>query len=409
MAIAELKIERLKIKNFKALCDVEMHDIPNFCIIVGANGTGKTTLFKVFAFLSEALSSNVHTALIKQGGSKGFAEVKSRGAPENDNIEIEIQYRSTEIKTAKGNNPLITYILHIGQDGNQAIVAKEILRYRRGQKGSPLEFLNFAKGTGFAVINEEELTNLTKDTLKREEQTLKENNILAIKGLAQFEKFPAVVSLGDLIENWHLSDIHINQARNEQEVSFAEHLSREGENLSVVIDYLHRDHPAILKTIIEKLKRRIPGIVNAETKTTEEGKVLLKIQDKSFNEPFLVRYVSDGTIKMLAYLVLLYDPKPHPLLCVEEPENQLYPKLLRELAEEFEEYAERNSQVFVSTHSPDFLNAVKLDNVFMLIKEKGYTTIKRASHDDQLKIYTDDGAKMGELWQEGFFEGVDPE
>lgn len=51
-------------------------------------------------------------------------------------------------------------------------------------------------------------------------------------------------------------------------------------------------------------------------------------QDGSFKTPFLDRYVSDGTIKMFAYLVLLYDPRPHPLLCVEEPENQLYPKLM---------------------------------------------------------------------------------
>jgi len=125
-----------------------------------------------------------------------------------------------------------------------------------------------------------------------------------------------------------------------------------------VIEFLHKQHPAAFQSILGKLARRIPGITGVESKVTEEGRVLLKFQDGSFEEPFLARYVSDGTIEMLAYLVLLLDPKPHPLLCVEEPENQLYPDLLSELAEEFRSYAAKGGQVFVSTHSPDFLNAV---------------------------------------------------
>lgn len=107
---------------------------------------------------------------------------------------------------------------------------------------------------------------------------------------------------------------------------------------------------------------------------------------------------------MLAYLVLLYDPKPYPLLCVEEPENQLYPHLLEELAEEFRIYANRGEQVFVSTHSPDFLNAVEVNEVFYLSKNNGYTTIKRASEDEQIKAYMDGGDKMGYLWKQGFFD-----
>jgi predicted ATPase len=165
----------------------------------------------------------------------------------------------------------------------------------------------------------------------------------------------------------------------------------------------------VFNEIIQKIKHRVPGISQVEAKTTEEGRVLLKFQDGAFEDPFLARYVSDGTIKMLAYLTLLYDPNPHPLLCVEEPENQLYPRLLPELAEEFRSYSERGGQVFVSTHSPDFLNATKLEEVFWLVKENGYTTIKRAFDDSQIKVYMYDGDQMGYLWKQGFFDGVDPQ
>jgi len=177
----------------------------------------------------------------------------------------------------------------------------------------------------------------------------------------------------------------------------------------LVTEYLYHRHPETFRTILDKLKERIPGIVNVDAKTTEEGRVLLRFQDGAFEDPFLARYVSDGTIKMLAYLILLYDPAPHPLLCVEEPENQLYPSLLWELAEEFRSYAERGGQVFVSSHSPDFLNAVRLEEVFWLAKDQGHTRICRASDDSQLAAFMAEGDQMGYLWKQGFFRGAGPQ
>jgi predicted ATPase len=267
--------------------------------------------------------------------------------------------------------------------------------------------LDFSNGEGTAVTNELDSVTDEKE-LKREQQKLKSPDILAIKGLAQFERFPAVVALGNLIENWHLSDFHISRARPEAEAGYAEHLSREGENLSLVVEYLFKHHNSIFLDILKRLEACVPGVTKVEAKPTEEGRILLKFQDGAFEDPFLARYVSDGTIKMLAYLVLLFDPAPHPLLCVEEPENQLYPTLLWDLAEEFRAYAMRGGQVFVTTHSPDFLNAVKLEEVFYLVKKDGYTTAYRTQNDAQLKAYMEQGDQMGYLWKEGLFEGVHP-
>lgn len=398
-----MQIEQIRLKNFRAFRDMQMKDIPRFCVLVGANGSGKSTLFSVFAFLRDAMAGNVTSALARLGGSRGFDEVRSRGS--KGAIEIELKIRTELID---GRSRRITYELHVDQRDGRPVVAKEVLRYNRGNRGGrPWKFLDFAYGTGEAVTNELEAVTDERQ-LTRETQTLKSPDILAIKGLAQFEKFPAVVALGNLIENWHLSDFHISRARPEVEAGFADHLSREGENLSLVVEYLHRQHPALFRQILDRLKHRVPGITGVEAMTTEEGRVLLKFSDGAFEDPFLARFVSDGTIKMLAYLVLLYDPVPHPLLCVEEPENQLYPSLLWDLAEEFRAYAERGGQVFVSTHSPDFLNAVGLAEVFWLAKESGCSRIHRATDDAQLAAYMAQGDRMGYLWKEGFFPGADP-
>ncbi len=155
------------------------------------------------------------------------------------------------------------------------------------------------------------------------------------------------------------------------------------------------------------MKQRVPGISDVKTISTEDGRMLLGFQDGSFKDPFIDRFVSDGTIKIFAYLILLYDPKPFPVLCVEEPENQLYVSLLDELAEEFRMYARKGGQVFVSTHSPDFLNAVNVDEVYWLVKSQGYTSIKKADDIEQVVEYMRLGDKMGYLWKQGFFEGME--
>ena len=397
-----MKLESLHLKNFRAFKDATMSRIPNFCIVIGANGTGKSTIFSVFDFLKNAMSGNINSALAKLGGSRGISEVRSRNT--SGPMEIEIKFRKDS------NSPLATYFLQIGEQDGKAHVAREILKYRRGSKGQPWHFLDFTDGKGTAVTNETSIfeTDFDEKDLNRNEQTLKSNDILAIKGLAQFENFPIVAALGNMIENWHVSDFHIDKARPEQEAGYAEHLSREGENLSLVLQYLYSSHRNVFDHILEQLRRRIPGMTSIESKTTEEGRVLLKFKDGSFEDPFLARYVSDGTIKMLTYLVLLNDPEPHPLLCVEEPENQLYPSLLEELAEEFRNYANKGGQVLVSTHSPDFLNAARLEEVFWLVKNNGYTEIKRASDDKQITAYMNDGDKMGYLWKQGLFQGVNP-
>ena len=395
-----MRIESIHLKNFRAFRDVVVKDIPSFCVIVGANGSGKSTLFSLFSFLRDAMATNVTAALGRLGGSRGFHEVRSRGC--DGPIGIELKLRAD---LGTGRPRLITYGLEIDEENGRPVVVREVLKYRRGSGGQPWHFLDFSRGEGQAVTNELESVEDERE-LQREPQTLKGQDILAIKGLAQFERFPAAVALGNLIENWHLSDFHISRARPEQEAGYAEHLSSEGENLSLVVEYLHNHHPQVFQEILSRLARSIPGIEKVESKVTEEGRVLLKFQDGSFEDPFLARFVSDGTIKMLAYLVMLHDPAPHPLLCVEEPENQLYHTLLWDLAEEFRAYSARGGQVFVSTHSPDFLNAVKTDEVLWLVKEDGYTSVRRAWDDEQLKAYEAEGDQLGHLCKEGFFEGL---
>lgn len=307
-----------------------------------------------------------------------------------------------------GVERLVTYSLEIAENKNVPYVKRERLRYKRGRYGSPYHFLDFKNGEGYAITNEEEFKK-SDEELDRENQLVSPDS-LAIKGLGQFARFKAANAFRQLIESWHVSDFHISAARGRKEATGdSEHLSETGDNLPLVAQYLYEQHPRTFKKILNTMTRRVPGIDKIEPRLQDDGYLTLRFKDGSFKTPFLDRYVSDGTIKMFAYLVLLHDPKPHPLLCVEEPENQLYPKLMTELAEEFRLYAHRGGQVLVSTHSPDFLNAVNLEEVCWLVKKAGSTEIRRAKDDPQIAAYMADGDQMGYLWKQGFFTGADPE
>lgn len=385
-----MQIESLRVKNFRVFKNIQVDNIPQMAVFMGQNGVGKTTFFDIFSFLHDCLNSNVRSALAKRGG---FAEVISR--EQRDDMLFEIKFRPSP------EEPVITYELTIGLDErNFPVVKKEIMRFRRGQKGAPWKILDFANGEGVAA--EGDLNSYADVQIAtRTPQRVSAPDILAVKGLGQFENFPAMASLRRLIEDWYVSDFHIESARGRQEAGYSETLSPTGDNLAQVAKYLYDNHKDIFDSVLSSMRERVPGVTNVDAKTTDDGYVVLRFQDGKFKNPFSSKFVSDGTIKMFTYLILLSEPNHHALLCVEEPENQLYPELLVNLAEEFRNYSIKGGQVFISTHSPDFLNAVRLEELYCLVKVDGYTDIVRAADIPLISSLYKEGDLLGALWSEG--------
>lgn len=384
-----------------------MRDIPGFAVIVGANGTGKSTLIDVFSFLKDCLKDNARAAFQTRGG---FRQVRSRGA-DGETIQIELKIQ-LDFRT-EDKRRVVTYFVEFGEDGPRVMVEQEILRWRRGTTGRPFHFIDFRRGEGRAIAESFDAfdADVREEDLTREPQSLDRPDLLALKGLGQFKRFDAASQLRELIENWTVSDFHIIKARGEPEAAPAEHLSASGDNLALYAQFLREYHREVYEDVVRAMAERVPGVSDVLAEDTGDGRVLLRFRDRNFDEGFIARLVSDGTIKMFAYLALLHDPDPHPLLCIEEPENQLYPSLMSVLAEEFAAYAERRrgeAQVFVTTHSPDFLNAVPLESIYWLRKEAGYTRVSRAADDLQLRAFVEEGDKPGWLWRQGLFKGAHP-
>lgn len=387
------RIESLHVKNYRALRDLELKNLTPLTVFLGPNGSGKSTIFDVFAFLSECFTVGLRRAWDRRNR---FQELRSRDAV--GPIEFELKYRESSA------SPLITYHLAVGENKQGPYVAEESLAWRRGQRyGRPFRFLEFQEGQGRVISGEE--PGQHDDRIPEQ---LASPEVLAVNTLGQLARHPRVNALRQFIIGWHLSYLSADNTRGVPEAGPQERLSETGDNLPNVVQYLREQHSERLVKILETLSQRVPRLQSVAAETTIDGRLVLQIKDAPFDRPIMAKFVSDGTLKMLAYLTVLYDPDPPQLIGIEEPENHLHPRLLYGLAEECRAASTR-TQLMITTHSPFFVNALRPEELWILYRdETGYTQARRAADMLGVPELVQYGAPLGDLWMEGHFEFGDP-
>ena len=386
------RIEYLKVQNYRALHNLELKKITPLTVFLGPNGSGKSTIFDVFAFLSECFTESLRKAWDRRGR---FRELRTRDS--EGCIIIELKYKETS------KSPLITYHLAIAEENNRPYIAEEWLQWRRGQYGKPFRFLDFRKGEGQVISGES-----PDEKGERITEQLASSELLAVNTLGQFAKHPRVSALRRFITGWYLSYLTADNTRSLPEAGAQERLSPTGDNLPNVIQYLKEQHPQRLEEILKTLSARIPRLEKVEALVMQDGRLLLEIKDAPFSHPILAKYASDGTLKLLAYLTVLFDPNPPQLVGIEEPENHLHPQLLPQLAEECRS-ASANTQLMITTHSPFFVDRLKPEELWVLYRDnKGFTQAKRTADMQGVKQFIENGSLLGSLWMEDFFDVGNP-
>ena len=386
------RIEYLGVRNFRALRDVEFNDMKPLTVLLGPNGSGKSSVFDVFSFLAECFEVGLRRAWDSRGRAN---EIKSRGS--DGPVTIEVKYRE------RPGDPLISYHLEIDELMGRPVVMREWLRWRRGRYGRPFGFLDYRQGQGQVVGGEN-----PSSTDERVDIPLRSPDLLAVSALGTLAGHPRVAALRDFIMGWYISYLSPAGMRGQPEAGPDERLTKTGDNLANVLQYLMEQRPDRLNRIFETLGRRVPRVERVLSEMMPDGRLLLQIKDAPFTRPVLARFASDGTLKMLTYLVLMYDPEPPPFIGIEEPENYLHPRLLYELAEECRAASER-TQLLITTHSPHFLNALRPDEVRVLWRDaEGYAQTSRVADLRGVNEFVEEGAMLGQLWMEGFFGVGDP-
>jgi predicted ATPase len=420
------KIEGIRVKNFRALKDVTLgrlwtlqraEPLTLMTVVIGKNGVGKSTLFDVFGFLADALKLGVEEACDSRGRG-GFEKIRSQG--QSGPIEFEIYYKED------GNARPITYEISIDVDeSGRPYVQKERLRQRRkGQdRGWPFSFLILENGKGVVWKGEAEgidenkkqldfdsffEASIKEESKETEVVELSDKRKLGVATLGSLKQHPRISLFRQFIEGWYLSYFEPNSARSLPLAGPQKHLNIKGDNIGNVVQFMEREHKDRFRKVLDRIAKKIPGIDKIDTDKTADGRLLLRFNDKGFQDPFYAQQMSDGTLKVFAYLLLLEDPSPPPFLCIEEPENGLYHKLLETLANEFREHAtgrKGGSQVFITTHQPYFVDALEPKEVWILEKgSDGFSTIRRASDDELVKNMVAEGLPLGSLWYSDYLD-----
>ena len=420
-------LEGFRVRNFGVLKDVTLgrlwdrrkeDALTPMTAIIGKNGVGKSALFDAFGFLSDALNFNNIEEACDARGRGGFAKIRTQGATAP--IEFDVYYRE------HGNARPITYQIAITVDefGRPYVLRERFRQRRKGQRrGWPFSFLILNNGSGVAwkgeqvglqIIEDTEdfdlFTALIEDKESGETEEIEMDDLrkLGIATLGALKQHPRISAFRRFIEGWYLSYFTPDAARSLPLAGPQEHLNIQGDNLGNVVQFMEREHPQRFNTILKKIADKIPGIDQIDTEKTSDGRLLLRFNDKGFQAPFYAQQMSDGTLKLFAYLLMLEDPTPPPFICIEEPENGLYHKLLEILATEFREHAtglKGGSQVFVTTHQPYFVDALDPKEVWILEKgEDGFSNIRRASEDTLVNNLVEEGLPLGGLWYSDYLD-----
>lgn len=390
----------VRIRNYRALADFTLGQVeysggtklPRLTCLIGPNGSGKSTVLDAFGFVADCLLEGVEAACDKPARG-GFGRVRTQGITRP--IEFEIFFEDEDPQRP------IVYEFHVDVVSAVPKVVKETLRQRQqGEtRGKPYYFLKLENGKGKVWAGQSVDRAKSKDSQRVQ---LAEQDKLGIATLGNLAEHPRIVRLRSYIEQWYLSYFVPDAARVLPPAGAQRWLDRTGSNVGNVLQYYQRQYKDEFDSILERLAKAIPGLKSITPQTSADNRLLLQFGEQGYKDPFYQQSMSDGTLKMLAYAVLLEDPSPRPFIGIEEPENGLYVHLVETLAGQFSERANRQkpgTQVLVTTHSPYFVDSLKPEEVWLIKKDdRGHAVAHRAADLPHVAELTEQGIPLGSLW-----------
>lgn len=396
----------IHIRNYRALADVAIGQVtyakgdalPRLACFIGPNGSGKSTLLDAFGFVADCLLEGVEAACDKPARG-GFDRLRTQG--NKGPIEFELFFEEEDPARP------IVYALHLDLiEGVPGVVAETLRQRRVGEtRGKPYYFLKLSRGRGKVWAGE---VDVGKESDRAQKVDLADPNRLGITTLGNLAEHPRIVRLRTYIEQWYLSYFVPDAARSLPAAGAQKWLDRTGANVGNVLQYFEREYKKEFSEILKRVAKAIPGLTKITPELSQDKRLLLRFDEAGYVDPFYQQSMSDGTLKMLAYAVLLADPMPRPFIGIEEPENGLYVRLVESLAGQLMTHAESKAnptQIMITTHSPYFVDALRPEQVWLMRKgEDGHVIALRTADLPQIRSLTQQGLPLGSLWYSNHFE-----
>jgi predicted ATPase len=385
-------IKRLHVKNFLSLRDIDL-ELTQRNVLVGPNMSGKSNLIECLAFLTRVATSSLRQAFIDRNG---FAEIVWKGSPSEQRISMGLSCQQ-----CTPHEPPTNYQYEISILGSQAgfvTIEKEIIVAEK--EGRRFTLAELADGRG--TIKHLDGREISTTTGAPNASALE----MSIPGWQGME-------VKNFISSWRFYDLIPTLMKSVNAAVEQKFLTKTGDNFSSWMMTLNTKYPEEFRRLKQAASDALPGLIEILSPPTQFATTFLLTKETHLSTPVNIWRMADGELAFLGLLSLILAPAQlsAPLVCIEGPENHLHPRLMETLVEVWSqaqsEWGADSSQVIITTHSPQVVDRMKLEDLVVLERSEGRTRCTRPSSKSHLReLLEKEEAGLGDLWYSGALGGV---
>jgi predicted ATPase len=385
-------IKRLHVQNFLSLRDVDL-ELTQRNVLVGPNMSGKSNLIDCLAFLTQVAVSGLKQALLDRSG---FAEVAWKGSPSDHRIGISLSYEQRVPQEPPTNYEYKISILG-SQAGFVSIEKETIVIEKEGQRFTLVELVD-----GRGSINHLDGRQISTTTGAPNASAL-EMSVPGWKGM----------EVKNFIASWRFYNLIPKLMKSVNAAAEQKFLTQAGDNFSSWMMTLNTKYREEFNRLKQVASDALPGLMEILSPPTQFATTFLLTKERHLSTPVNIWRMADGELAFLGLLSLILAPAQlsAPLFCIEEPESHLHPRLMDTLVEVWSqvqlEWGADSSQVIITTHSPQVVDRMKLEDLIVLERAEGETRCTRPSSKSHLReMLEKEEAGLGDLWYSGALGGV---
>lgn len=369
-------IDKITLKGFKSIRDLEDLPLRRLNILIGANGAGKSNFIDFFRLLREMVDGNLQRFVIEHGGADGFFFMGPKYT-RRISARLEFGQQAYEFILAPTSSAELMF------EGQQ-------IHYAGGSKAGGA---TYTAGGG-----------VREPAFKGPGDRESESGRFLAKLLDTMG-----LNISESVRSWIVYHFHdtsmLAPMRRIGSVRDNEYLRPDAGNLGAFLLLLRDQHQRTYEKIRDIVRLAAPFFDDFKFRPRpSNGDTTLHLEwtQKGSDYPFLVTQLSDGTLRFIALTTALLQPEPPTTILLDEPELGLHPYALNLLAALLKEAA-ASTQVIVSTQSAPLLDNFKAEDIVVVEREDGASTFQRQSSaelEEWLKNYS-----LGELWEKNVLGG----
>lgn len=408
MAKAISMIKSIRLTNFFSFRDETIHFQRGSNVLIGINGSGKSNLLKALMLLKTGIEGNsdenaLQTFIVSRYGGFDNIYCKSLGEHDYENtIGLEFTLNGdmlSEYGPIEFRDDVVYKIILVRKADSGNYYISEKIETAKGYK-----YLDFINGEG--VVNEKE-GRAKAGFVRYDNYNAQE---LSLSKISEFDKdryLPLVTIKRALrsifIYNYFDTTYKSKLRQSMIATSSAHYLLPDGTNLPQILNQIKITDKVAYKRLVDNLTDVNPYFSGFDFNFLGAGVFELMLEEKELKSSVHITHVSDGTLRYLCLLAILFNVKPGSVICIDEPEVGLHPDMILNVSKAIKEASEKATLIIV-THSTEILNYFELDEVRVFEKDEDNTTLVSSFNQSDFEGWYDEYLP-GKMWKAGDLGG----